>query len=80
MTTKLTPLEKACLIAGSQAALARMLSVTPPVVNEWIRGRRPIPFERCLEIEKATGRQVQCEELRPDLDWAYLRGTLQGAA
>ena len=34
---------------------------------------RPIPAERCPEIEKATGGAVRCEELRPDVDWAYLR-------
>ncbi|MDT4679101.1 transcriptional regulator, partial [Escherichia coli] len=30
--------------------------------------------ERCPAIEKATGGAVTCEELRPDIDWAYLRG------
>jgi DNA-binding transcriptional regulator YdaS (Cro superfamily) len=80
MDKKTTPIKKACSIAGGQAALARILSVSPPTVNQWITGNRPIPLERCIEIEKATERQVRCEELRPDLDWAYLRGTFQGAA
>ncbi len=31
--------------------------------------------ERCIEIEKAAGGAVRCEDLRPDVDWAYLRGT-----
>ena len=31
--------------------------------------------ERCIQIEKATAGAVRCEQLRPDIDWAYLRGT-----
>lgn len=27
----------------------------------------------CIEIEKASGRKVTCEDLRDDCDWAYLR-------
>jgi len=30
-------------------------------------------------IERATKGAVRCEELRPDVDWAYLRGTAQPA-
>ncbi len=28
-----------------------------------------------IAIERETNRAVTCEELRPDVDWAYLRGT-----
>ena len=67
----------ACLAVGGQAAMARYLGVTPPTVNQWAKGKRPIPAKRCLEIEKATGGAVTCEELRPDVDWSYLRNTCQ---
>ncbi|HHH1259005.1 TPA: transcriptional regulator [Yersinia enterocolitica] len=69
-------LKEACLNFGGQASIARRLGVSPPTVNQWISGARPIPAERCLEIEKITEGTVTCEELRPDVDWAYLRGTL----
>lgn len=29
--------------------------------------------ELCVSIEKASHRKVVCEDLRPDVDWAYLR-------
>lgn len=37
-------------------------------------------FRRCGEklaiaIERETAGQISCEQLRPDVDWAYLRGT-----
>ncbi|WP_277949020.1 YdaS family helix-turn-helix protein [Proteus mirabilis] len=28
-------------------------------------------------MEKVTSGVVRCEELRPDVDWSYLRGTQQ---
>ncbi len=68
-------IQKACDIAGGQSALARLLGVKPPSVNEWVKGHRPIPAERCPAIERATSGAVRCEDLRPDVDWAYLRST-----
>lgn len=56
--------------------MARLLGVTPSTVNQWTTGYRPVPAERCPEIEKLTQGAVRCEELRPDVDWAYLRGTM----
>ncbi|NPI99188.1 transcriptional regulator, partial [Escherichia coli] len=34
---------------------------------------RQLPAERCPAIERATRGEVLCEELRPDIDWSYLR-------
>lgn len=68
-------MKKACLLVGNQTRLAFLLGVKPPTVCQWATGIRPIPAERCIEIERATGSQVRCEDLRPDVDWAYLRGT-----
>ncbi|KAB8312269.1 helix-turn-helix domain-containing protein [Erwinia endophytica] len=73
-------IEKACQSVGSQAALARCLGLSPPTVNQWVSGKRPIPAERCLDIEKATLGAVTCEELRPDVDWGYLRETARQQA
>lgn len=71
------PIEIACGFVGGQAALARAIGVHPSLPNQWISGHRPIPAERCPDIERATLGTVTCEELRPDLadQWAYLRGT-----
>lgn len=59
---------------GQASALGRAIGVTPVLISQWANGRRPIPAERCPAIEKATSGEVTCEELRPDVDWAYLRG------
>lgn len=43
-------------------------------VEHWLK-TGAVPPERCIAIEKATHGAVRCEEMRPDVDWAYLRGT-----
>lgn len=68
-------IEKACHILGGQTALARLMGVATPTVNQWVKQKRPVPIERCPAIERATNGAVRCEDLRPDVDWAYLRGT-----
>ncbi|MBX9637182.1 MAG: helix-turn-helix domain-containing protein [Nitrosomonas sp.] len=65
----------ACNLLGGQRALANKLNVSSPTVNQWIKGVRPIPAKQCPEIEKLVSGKVKCEDLRPDVDWAYLRGT-----
>ncbi|HDZ0806617.1 helix-turn-helix domain-containing protein [Klebsiella pneumoniae] len=74
MRSSLEAISEACRIVGGQAALSRNLGISSPTVNQWTTGIRQIPAERCPAIEKATGGAVTCEELRPDIDWAYLRG------
>ena len=50
--------------------------ITPQAVHKW----KTVPAERCPEIEKATQGAIRCEDLRPDVDWQYLRGTKKKAA
>ena len=65
---------------GSAAALAREIGVSSVLVSQWKTEKRPVPAERCPCIEKATGGAVRCEDLRPDVDWAYLRSSsVEGA-
>lgn len=70
-----SPINKACELLGGPSAAARKLGVKAPTVSQWRSGKRPIPADRCPEIERATAGAVTCEQLRPDVDWAYLRGS-----
>lgn len=36
------------------------------------RGQR-MGVELCIQIEKASAGAIRCEDLRPDVDWGYLR-------
>ncbi|HGJ5854903.1 MAG TPA: transcriptional regulator [Arsenophonus nasoniae] len=60
---------------GRTIYLGRELGVAQALVSQWSNKVRPVPVKRCLEIEKATFGEVLCEDLRPDIDWSYLRGT-----
>lgn len=63
---------------GAGANLARALGVRHVMVSQWRNGIKQVPAERCPAIEKATAGAVRCEEMRPDIDWAYLRSTRCG--
>lgn len=66
-------LDRAIEIVGGTTALARRLDVHPNVVTNW--KTRGVPIEQCPAIEKATDRQVRCEDLNDKIDWGYLRLT-----
>lgn len=67
------PINKAAKVVGTQKELAQRLGITPSAVNQWIT--TGVPAERCPAIERMTNGQVTCEELRPDVDWGYLRAS-----
>lgn len=66
-------IKHAAELIGSQRAMAEALGVTPGAVSQWQEGK--VPFEHCIPIERMTNGAVRCEDLRPDIDWAYLRAT-----
>lgn len=72
--TETTPLTRAIQIVGSFSALARDLGLTKGAVWQWTMPGRKVPAEHCPDIERITSGAVRCEELRPDVNWAYLRG------
>lgn len=61
-------------ICGGQAPFARAIGAEPQQVWNWLnRPGARVRAEYCPAIERATNRRVKCEQLRPDVDWAYLR-------
>jgi DNA-binding transcriptional regulator YdaS (Cro superfamily) len=73
----MNPITTAASILGSQELLARCLGVKQPTISEWARQERPIPIERCVDIERATGRKVMRWHLRPN-DWHRIWPELVG--
>lgn len=64
---------------GRQTELAKKLGCQAQLVWQWSRGVRPVPFERCVQIERATGGQVRRWDLRPH-DWHVMWPELLGTA
>lgn len=56
-------------------SLAAKVGVPAALLSQWKTGGRRVPAERCPAIERATSGAVRCEDLRPDVDWAYLRNS-----
>lgn len=59
----------------SQTALAKRLGVSQGMIWQWANERSRITAERAIQIEIATDGKVTVEEMRPDVDWAYLRAS-----
>ena len=77
MSTKpTTSIQRASEAVGGKAALARLVGVKPPTVQQWATGARSVPIERCVAIERATKGAVTRKELRPD-DWQLIWPELQ---
>ena len=66
-------LERAAAILGSQNNLAQALMVSKGAVSQWKEEARRVPAEHCPAIERLTAGAARCEDLRPDMNWEFLR-------
>jgi DNA-binding transcriptional regulator YdaS (Cro superfamily) len=71
------PLDLAARMVRGRNHLAKLLRVSPAAIGNW--KKRDVPVEQCIEIERHTSGIVRCELLRPDVNWAVIRGTQQAA-
>lgn len=62
------------LLGGPVAAAAALKVPHYQSLQNWVRRKR-VPPTYCIPIERLLDGQVRCEQLNPDLDWTYLRGT-----
>jgi len=68
----LKPLENDALLA-----LATACDTSPGQLKQVAYGNRRPSASLAINIERESQGEVTCEELRPDIDWAYVRGTKQ---
>lgn len=83
MSKNFTPrdaLLRAIEICGSQAELARRIGgdVQQQHVSYWVQNG--LPDAHAVAVEKAVDGEVTCEQLAPNVDWAYLRATKKRVA
>lgn len=71
-------IQRAIGVMGSVSALAKALGVTSSAAVQWRDNDRPIPIERCVQIEQLTAGAVRRWDLRPD-DWHRIWPELVGA-
>jgi DNA-binding transcriptional regulator YdaS (Cro superfamily) len=70
-------LRRAIEAAGGLTKLGGLIGCSNQRVWNWTAAGRA-PVKMCPRIEMATG--VPCEELRPDINWGYMRQKLQGGS
>lgn len=61
--------------AGGPAKVARRCGVSVQAVCFWRDGRSILPAEHCITLEKMNAGRIRCEQMLPDVDWAYLRNS-----
>ena len=59
----------------AQRDFARRCGTTLGYLRKAITRKQRHDVVLCIAIERESGRKVRCEDLRPDADWAYVRGT-----
>tara|TARA_R110002124_G_scaffold282571_2_gene457837 strand:+ start:1143 stop:1376 length:234 start_codon:yes stop_codon:yes gene_type:complete len=65
--------------AGEVEAFASKCCSTPGQIRQVAYGRRA-SAELAIRIDKASCGAVRCEDIRPDIDWSYLRNPVESAA
>lgn len=58
---------------GSVREASKRLGISQPAVYSWIAGTRTISAEAAIQLEVVTNRAIRVEQLRPDINWAYIR-------
>lgn len=61
--------------AGGPSKVARECVVSVQAVCFWRDGRRALPAEHCITLERMNEGRVRCEQMLPNADWAYMRGS-----
>jgi len=59
---------------NEQQAFACRCSTSLGYMRKAISTRQRLGERLCINIERETFGAVRCEDLRPDVDWAVLRG------
>lgn len=63
------------LSASDRESLAIRCSTSRKHLTNIAYGYKPCGEGLCIAIERESAGAVRCEDLRPDVDWAYLRAT-----
>jgi DNA-binding transcriptional regulator YdaS (Cro superfamily) len=69
LLTYLNGLDKA-----ARTAFCSACGTTERYLRKAISAKQPLGL-LCINIDRESHGAVRCEDLRPDVDWAYLRGT-----
>jgi len=63
------------LSVAEQMTFAANCETTVGYLRKAISKKQKLGESLCIKIERMSGGQVICEDIRDDVDWAFIRGT-----
>ena len=63
------------LTPEEQSSFASACGTSIGYLRKAISIKQPLAEKTVIAIERESGRRVTCEQLRGDVDWAFIRGT-----
>lgn len=60
---------------AARIAFCAACGTTERYLRKAISAKQQLGAHLCINIDRESRGAVRCEDLRPDVDWAYLRGT-----
>jgi DNA-binding transcriptional regulator YdaS (Cro superfamily) len=64
---------------AARPAFCTACGTTERYLRKAISAKQQLGAHLCINIDRESRGVVRCEDLRPDIDWAYLRGTAKFA-
>jgi len=64
---------------AGRAEFCMACGTTERYLRKAISAKQPLGAHLCINIDRESRGVVRCEDLRRDVDWAYLRGTAKSA-
>lgn len=68
------------LSPGDQAAFATRCGTSLGYLRKALSKGQALGEKLCINVERESDRAVLCEQLRGDVDWAYMRGSAGAVA
>ncbi|PUA17296.1 YdaS family helix-turn-helix protein [Glaciimonas sp. PCH181] len=63
------------LSKGDRTQFVRACGTSEGYLRKAISISQQIGLDLCINLERESNRAIVCEDLRPDVDWEYLRST-----
>jgi DNA-binding transcriptional regulator YdaS (Cro superfamily) len=63
------------LSPDEQEAFAKRCGTSLNYLRKALSTKQQFGESLVIDMERESGQAVRCEQIRPDVDWAYLRGT-----
>jgi DNA-binding transcriptional regulator YdaS (Cro superfamily) len=68
------------LSPDEQETFANNCGTSVGYLRKAVSAKQRLGESTCINVERESKRKVTCEDLRPDVDWAYLRGSAKRRA